>query len=60
MIEVRLVSETPLTAVQEEKLRAMIQENLGYAFKIDFVYFEQRIPLPPSGKFEGFICKVKT
>jgi phenylacetate-CoA ligase len=57
-IEVRLVTEAAVTAAQEEKLRAMIHENLGYPYKIHFVYFNQRLPLQPNGKFEEFICKV--
>jgi phenylacetate-CoA ligase len=57
-IEVRLVTEASIHAEQENKLRAIIQKNMGYKYKINFTYFDQRIPLPPSGKFEEFICKV--
>jgi phenylacetate-CoA ligase len=57
-IEVKLVTETAVTAAQENKLRKMIQESLNHDYKISFTYFDQKIPLPPSGKFEEFICKV--
>ncbi|MCE9506760.1 MAG: hypothetical protein K8R48_00380 [Alphaproteobacteria bacterium] len=57
-IEVRLVTGSAVTAAGEDKLRALIHENLGYPYKISFVYFNQKLPLQPNGKFEEFICKV--
>jgi phenylacetate-CoA ligase len=57
-VEVRLVTESKVTAAEEDKLRAMIDACLGHVYKISFVYFEQKLPLPPSMKFEDFICKV--
>lgn len=54
-IEVRLVPERPLTAVEEDGLRTVIQEKLHYPFTIDFTYFEGRLPLGANGKFEEFM-----
>ncbi|MCE9506759.1 MAG: hypothetical protein K8R48_00375 [Alphaproteobacteria bacterium] len=57
-VEVRLVTERKITAAEEDQLHAMIEACLGHPFRLSFVYFEQKIPLPPSGKFEDFICKI--
>lgn len=57
-IEVRLVSEAPVTGDQEAGLRTLIQEALGHPFQLTFTYFETEIPRGPGGKFEEFICKV--
>jgi phenylacetate-CoA ligase len=57
-IELRLVSMRPLTPADEEKIRLMVQENLGYAYKVTFTYFDEMIPRSPGGKFEEYICKV--
>jgi phenylacetate-CoA ligase len=57
-VEVRLVTESAVTAAEEEKLSAMINACLGRPFKLTFAYFDRKIPLPPSGKFEDFICKI--
>jgi hypothetical protein len=32
--------------------------GLGHSFRLEFRYFEGRLPLPESGKFEDFICLV--
>ena len=58
-IEVRLVSDAPLTSSQEDELRAVIQGALGHPFTLDFAYFEREIPRPPNGKFEEFVCRVR-
>ena len=55
-IELRLVTERPLTGENEERLRKLVQKALGHPFALRFVYFEDRIPPPPSGKFEEFVC----
>lgn len=55
-IELRLVTDRPLTAAEESQLRAIVQRWLQYPFGVRFAYFEGRIPVPPSGKFEDFIC----
>lgn len=57
-IEVRLVSEKPVTALQEEKLRAHIRAALGHPYTLNFTYFANRLPLRPNGKFEEFICLI--
>lgn len=57
-LEVRLVTEVPLTAEQENKLGCVIRKALEHEFGIEFKYYEGRIPLPASGKFEEFICEL--
>jgi phenylacetate-CoA ligase len=57
-LEVRLVTEVPLTASQEEALRDIIVEALGYPFQIGFSYFPDRIPRGTNGKFDEFVCLV--
>jgi phenylacetate-CoA ligase len=54
-IEVRLVVEPPLDATQEAALTALIQESLGYPFRLTFAYFERRLPRGANGKFEEFV-----
>ena len=58
-IEVRLVTERPMTADEEEALRAMIVRKLRQPFQIDFTYFEGRLPLGRNGKFEEFLSLIK-
>lgn len=57
-IELRLVTDRPLTEAEESRLRAIVQRWLQYPFGVRFAYFEGRIPVPASGKFEDFICLV--
>jgi phenylacetate-CoA ligase len=57
-IEVRLVSDEPLSPAQEADLRAVIQGALGHPFAVEFTYFAGRIPRGPGEKFEEFVCKV--
>ena len=57
-IEIRLVTERPLTADEEQLVTDRTQRSLGHPFRIEFAYFEGRLPLPASGKFEDFICLV--
>lgn len=57
-IETRLVVSRPLTAGEEDDLRAHIQQSLGFAFDLRFTYFDERIPTGPTGKFEEFVCRV--
>ncbi len=54
-IEMRLVTEAPLTPRQEDDLAGVVRDGLGYPFDIRFVYFDQEIPRPASGKFEEFL-----
>ena len=58
-IEVRLVTEVRPTPAQESALTDVIREALGFAFRIEFTYFEGEIPRSPGGKFEEFLCRVK-
>jgi phenylacetate-CoA ligase len=57
-IEVRLVTETPLSGGQVSDLSDVIRESLGHPFALRFVYFDERIPSGPRGKFEEFVSKV--
>lgn len=56
-IEVALVVARPLTAGEEDTLRALILKNLGYSFRLTFSY-RDRIPRAASGKFEDFRSEV--
>lgn len=57
-IEVRLVTDSPLTAEQEQKLRELIHKSLGFAFQLRFANFVGQIPRGPGGKFEEFVCEL--
>jgi len=58
LIEMRLVTERPLTADEEQRIVERMLRSLEHPFRIEFRYFEGRLPSPPSGKFEDFICLV--
>ena len=58
LLEVRLVSQSPLTSQQEKKLTDIINKSLGFNFRTRFVYFTDRIPVGKSGKYEEFICEL--
>jgi phenylacetate-CoA ligase len=58
LLEVRLVSSRPLTAEDEQLILDRTQHSLGHPFRLEFRYFDERLPLPESGKFEDFICLV--
>ena len=53
-IEVRLVSDRPVTPGEEQRLAAVIDRSLGHPFDLSFVYLDA---FPPSagGKFEEFV-----
>ncbi|MCX7789497.1 MAG: hypothetical protein N2378_02550 [Chloroflexaceae bacterium] len=55
-IEVRLVTERPLSAAEEAALAGVIRDALGYPFQLDFAYFPGRLPRGAGGKFEEFVC----
>lgn len=57
-VEVRLVTDAPLTPAQKAALRDHIQATLGHPFALRFVFFESRLPIPSSGKFEEFVCLI--
>ena len=54
-IEVRMVVERPLTQDEEAALTAWLHEKLRYPARLDFTYFEGRLPVGPNGKFEEFM-----
>jgi phenylacetate-CoA ligase len=58
LLEIRLVTERPLTADEERLINDRTCRSLGHPFRLVFRYFDGRLPLPPSGKFEDFICLV--
>lgn len=58
VIEVRLVSDAPLTMEQERRLGDVIRESLGFPFRLQFFYFPEKIPRGPGGKFEEFVCLI--
>jgi phenylacetate-CoA ligase len=57
-IEVRLVTDAKLTAAEEATLTEHVHQALGHPFNLRFIYFDGRLPLPPNGKFEDFICRI--
>ena len=59
MIEVRLVTDIPLTTEQETRLIDLIHQSLGYPFELKFLYFNKEIPRTKGGKFEEFACEVQ-
>ena len=56
-IEARLVSDRPLAAEEEQALGAVLQERLGYPFRITFRYLEQ-IERKANFKYEDFISEL--
>jgi phenylacetate-CoA ligase len=57
-IEVRLVTDRPLATTEEARLTKVIQNALGWPFRLRFVYFEREIPRGAGSKFEEFVSKV--
>jgi phenylacetate-CoA ligase len=58
LLEVRLVTARPFTAQDEELILDRTRRALGHPFRVEFRYFEGRLPVPASGKFEDFLCLV--
>jgi phenylacetate-CoA ligase len=58
MIEVRLQTASELTSQQESALTEVINQSLGFPFRLKFAYFPAGIPRSTGGKFEEFVCKV--
>lgn len=56
-IEVRLVTERPLTVAEEEQLTGLFAKRFKHTFKITFTYLEH-IPRSTGGKFEDFMSEV--
>jgi phenylacetate-CoA ligase len=59
LVELRLVTETPLSAEQERALTCVVQRSLAHPFDVRFRYFEGAIPRGPSGKLEEFMSKLR-
>jgi phenylacetate-CoA ligase len=57
-IEVRMVTESPLTAAQEKKLAGIMKAALDYDCKLEFTYFAGELPQSAAGKFEEFVSMV--
>jgi len=57
-IEVIMVVDTEVRPEQQQELGGIIQEILGYPFKITFS-FPDEIPRSKGGKYEEFISKLK-
>jgi len=56
----RLAVERPLKATEEASLAEKLVEFLGHRFVVDFDYRRPDIPRGLGGKFEDFICGIKT
>jgi phenylacetate-CoA ligase len=56
-IEARLVVRRPLTAADEDRLRAHVLGGLPWPFRLSFRYCDE-IPRNAGGKFENFISEV--
>jgi phenylacetate-CoA ligase len=54
-VEARLVVSEALSPAQERQLIALIQESLGFPFRVTPVYVSE-IPRSSVGKFEDFLC----
>ena len=57
LIETRLVTASPLSSGQEERLRKLILSGLPAGMRLTFTYCEN-IPRSGGGKFEDFISEV--
>jgi phenylacetate-CoA ligase len=56
-VELKLVSERPLDAAEQATVGALMQRNLGHAFRIHFS-FPEEIPRGPTGKYEDFLSLI--
>ena len=57
-VELRVVTDKPLTAADEAAMAGILQATLAYAFDVTIVRIEGAIPVGPNGKFEDFLCCV--
>jgi phenylacetate-CoA ligase len=57
LMEFRLVSHRQLTPAEEEFLITGVHQNLGYPFKVRFVYMDD-IPRAASGKYQDFVSLI--
>lgn len=58
LVELRLVTETPLSSVQEQQLARALTRSLGHAFRVSFSYFEGELPRSSGGKHEELVSRV--
>jgi len=58
LMEIRLVTERPLTPDEEATLRDIVLKRLGHPFTISLTYHEI-IPRSAGGKFEDFKCEIE-
>jgi phenylacetate-CoA ligase len=56
-LELKLVTARPLTAAEEQRVRAALREICRHDMRTDITYHAS-IPRGPSGKFEDFICEI--
>lgn len=56
-IDIRIVAERSLTADEEARLTALLNEQLGYPFRLTFCRVE-RIERKPNCKFEDFVSEL--
>ncbi|MEE8189814.1 MAG: hypothetical protein V3T80_11440 [Kiloniellales bacterium] len=56
-LEMRLVVTRPMTREEEDRLRGIVLERIGYPFPITFSYHDE-IPRGPGGKYEDFKSEV--
>jgi phenylacetate-CoA ligase len=57
-IEARLAVDKPLSAQEEARLRAVLQNAAGHPFHFSLIYFSGELPRGPRDKFEDFISRV--
>jgi phenylacetate-CoA ligase len=57
-IELRVVTDRPVTPSEQAAMTEAVRRILGYPFDIEVVSFQGRLPLGANGKFEDFLCRV--
>ena len=55
-LEMRLVTERPLTDAEEAAMTTHLQAKLRHPFAVTYSYFDGRLPVGKNGKFEEFLC----
>ncbi len=54
-LEARLLTDVPLDAQSESRLRDELHVLTGFPFHISFIYFSGELPRGPGSKFEEFV-----
>lgn len=57
-IELKIFTEDPISAEQEQALIRLVQGGLGWEYDMRVTQYRERLPTTASGKFQEFICKV--